>query len=73
MKNLNMYPLPTALVGEPTVTTNKILAQNNKNYVKDQLEIEIENSTKHNEKLIFNKDGKLYHDASNICYICNET
>ena len=42
-------------------------------FATDLLEIETENNFKCNEKVIFNKDDKLYHETKNTCYICSKT
>ena len=42
-----------------------------KDYVRDLLEIETKHSIKINKAMIFTKD-KMYHDANDICHICNK-
>ena len=44
-----------------------------KRLASDLLEIETENKFKHNEKIIFNKGDKLYHETNNTCNICSKT
>ena len=44
-----------------------------KAYVKDLLEIEIENNLKLNKPIIFNKEDELYHEANYTCHICSKT
>ena len=39
----------------------------------DLLEIETENNFKHNEKMIFTEEDKLYHETKNTCHICSKT
>ena len=41
-----------------------------KRFARDLLEIETENNFKHNEKMIFTEEDKLYH---NTCHICSKT
>ena len=44
-----------------------------KRFARDLLEIETENNFKHNEKMIFTEDDKLYHETNNTCHICSKT
>ena len=44
-----------------------------KSFARDLLEIETENNFKHNEKIIFTEEDKLYHETNNICHICSKT
>ena len=44
-----------------------------KRFARDLLEIEIENNFKHNEKMIFTEEDKLYHETNNTCNICSKT
>ena len=44
-----------------------------KRFARDLLEIETENNFKHNEKMIFTEEDKLYHDTNNTCHICSKT
>ena len=44
-----------------------------KQFDSDLLEIETEKIFNRNEKMVFNKEDKLYHDANNICHICGKT
>ena len=44
-----------------------------KRFARDLLEIETENNFKHNEKMIFTEEDKLYHETNNICHICSKT
>ena len=41
-----------------------------KRFDRDLLEIETENNFKHNEKMIFTDEDKLYHETNNTCHIC---
>ena len=43
-----------------------------KDYVRDLLEIETKHSIKINKAMIFTEEDKLYHDANDICHICNK-
>ena len=43
-----------------------------KDYVRDLLEIETKHSIKINKAMIFTEEEKLYHDANDICHICNK-
>ena len=43
-----------------------------KDYVRDLLEIETIHSIKINKAMIFTEENKLYHDANDICHICNK-
>ena len=43
-----------------------------KDYVRDLLEIETKHSIKINKALLFTEEDKLYHDANDICHICNK-
>ena len=36
-------------------------------------EIETENNFKHNEKMIFTEEDKIYHEINNTCHICSKT
>ena len=40
---------------------------------RDLLEIETENNFKHNEKMIFTEEDKLYHETNNTGHICSKT
>ena len=44
-----------------------------KRIARNLLEIQTEKNIKHNERLLFNKEDKLYHEANNICHICSKT
>ena len=44
-----------------------------KRFAIDLLEIETENNFKHNEKMIFTEEDKLYHETNNTCHICSKT
>ena len=44
-----------------------------KRFARDLLEIETENNFKHNEKMIFTEEDKLYHETNNTCHICRKT
>ena len=44
-----------------------------KTFARDLLEIETENNFKHNEKMIFTEEDKLYHETNNTCHICSKT
>ena len=44
-----------------------------KRFARDLLEIETENNFKHNEKMIFTEEDKLYHETNNTCQICSKT
>ena len=44
-----------------------------KRFSSDQFDIETENSFKSNEKIIFNKEDKLYLKTNDTCYICSKT
>ena len=44
-----------------------------KRFARDRLEIETENNFKHNEKMIFTEEHKLYHETNNTCHICSKT
>ena len=44
-----------------------------KRFARDLLEIETENNFKHNEKMIFTEEDKLYHDTNNTGHICRKT
>ena len=44
-----------------------------KRFSSDLLEIERENNFKCNEKILFNKEDKLYHETNNTCHICSKT
>ena len=43
-----------------------------KHYVRDLLEMETKHSIKINKAIIFTEEDKLYHDANDICHICNK-
>ena len=43
-----------------------------KDYVRDLLEIETKHSIKINKAMLFTEEDKLYHDANDICHICNK-
>ena len=43
-----------------------------KEYVRDFLEMETKHSFKINKATLFTEEDKLYHDANDICYICNK-
>ena len=43
-----------------------------KNYVRDLLEIATNHSIKINKAMLFTEEDKLYHDANDICHICNK-
>ena len=43
-----------------------------KDYVRDVLEIETKHSIKINKAMLFTEEDKLYHDANDICHICNK-
>ena len=43
-----------------------------KDYVRDLLEIETKQSVKINKAIIFTEEDKMYHDANDICHICNK-
>ena len=43
-----------------------------KDYVRDLLEIETKLSIKINKAMIFTEEDNLYHDANDICHICNK-
>ena len=43
-----------------------------KDYVRDSLEIETKHSIKINKAMLFTEEDKLYHDANDICHICNK-
>ena len=42
-------------------------------FASDLLEIGTENNFKRIEKIIFNKEDKLYHETNNTCHICSKT
>ena len=44
-----------------------------KRFARDLFGIETENNFKHNEKMIFTEEDKLYHEANNTCHICSKT
>ena len=44
-----------------------------KRFASDLLEIETETNFKHNDKMVFTKEDKLYHNATNTCHICAKT
>ena len=44
-----------------------------KRFARDLLEIETANNFKHNEKMIFTEEDKLYHETNNTCHICSKT
>ena len=44
-----------------------------KRFARDLLEIETENNFKHNEKMIFTEEDKLFHETNNTCHICSKT
>ena len=44
-----------------------------KRFARDLLEIETDNNIKRNEKMIFKKEDKLYHEINNSCHICSKT
>ena len=35
--------------------------------------METENNLEHDEEMIFTKEDKLYHNATNTCHICSKT
>ena len=41
-------------------------------YVRDFLEVETKHSIKINKAMLFTEEDKLYHDAKDICHICNK-
>ena len=43
-----------------------------KRFARDLLEIETENNFKHDEKMIFTEEKKLYHEINNTCHICSK-
>ena len=43
-----------------------------KRVASDLLEKETENNIKRNEKMVFNKEDKLFHDANNTFHICGK-
>ena len=43
-----------------------------KDYVRDLLEIETKHSIKINNAMIFTEEDKTYHDANDICLLCNK-
>ena len=43
-----------------------------KDYVRDLLEKETKDSIKINKAMLFTEEDKLYHDANDICHICNK-
>ena len=43
-----------------------------KDYVRDLIEIETKHSIKINKALIFTEEDKLFHDANDICHVCNK-
>ena len=43
-----------------------------KDYVRDLLEIETKHSIKINKAMLFTEEDKLYHNANDICHICNK-
>ena len=43
-----------------------------KDYFRDLLEIETKHSIKINKAMLFREEDKLYHDANDICLICNK-
>ena len=43
-----------------------------KDYVRDLFEIETKHSIKIKKAMIFTEEDKLYHDANDICHICNK-
>ena len=45
----------------------------NTRFASDLLKIETRNNFKLNEKMVFNKEDKLYHEADNTCHICGKT
>ena len=44
-----------------------------KRFARDLVEIETENSFERNEKMICNKEDKLYHETNNNFNICGKT
>ena len=44
-----------------------------KRFARDLLEIETENNFKHNEKMIFTEEDKLYQETNNTCHISSKT
>ena len=44
-----------------------------KKFARDLLEVKTENNFKHNEKMIFTEEDKLYHETNNTCHICSKT
>ena len=44
-----------------------------KRFARGLLEKETENNFKHNEKMIFTEEDKLYHETNNTCHICSKT
>ena len=43
-----------------------------KDYVRDLLEIETKHSIQINKAMLFTEEDKMYHDANDICHICNK-
>ena len=43
-----------------------------KDYVRDLIETETKHSIKINKAMIFTEEDKLFHDANDICHICNK-
>ena len=43
-----------------------------KRFARDQLEIERENGFRRKEKMVFNKEDKIYHETKNTCLICGK-
>ena len=44
-----------------------------KRFASDLFEIETRINFKRNEKMVFNIEDKLYHEANNTCHICGKT
>ena len=44
-----------------------------KRFASDLLETETRKNFKRNEKIIFNKEDKLYHETNNTCHLCSKT
>ena len=44
-----------------------------KRFDRDLLEIETGNNIKRNEKMIFKKKDKVYHEANDPCHFCSKT
>ena len=40
-----------------------------KRFASDLLEIETENNFKHNEKMVFSNEDKIYYDANKTCHL----